>query len=123
MTQLTKHRNLFIGLLSISLITPSCKQVQRVAERHQIDSIALLSKDNIIWTYERLDSIHHQPLERIRIERASTVLLNELKKQDSLSHKHSITKKSNRSKSIVFYLLPLCIVIGLSLGLYLSKRG
>ena len=123
MTQLTKHRNLFIGLLSLSLIMPSCKQVQRVAERHQIDSLALLSRDNIIWTYERLDSIHHQPLERIRIERASTVLLNELKKQDSLSHKHSITKKSNRSKSIVFYLLPLCIVIGLSLGLYLSKRG
>ena len=123
MTQLTKHRNLFIGFLSLSLITPSCKQVQRVAERHQIDSLALLSRDNIIWTYERLDSIHHQPLERIRIERASTVLLNELKKQDSLSHKHSITKKSNRSKSIVFYLLPLCIVIGLSLGLYLSKRG
>ena len=122
MTQLTKHRNLFIGLLSISLITPSCKQVQRVAERHQIDSLALLSRDNIIWTYERLDSIHHQPLERIRIERASTVLLNELKKQDSISHKHSITKKSNRSKSIVFYLLPLCIIIGLSLGLYLSKR-
>lgn len=123
MTQLTKHRNLFIGLLSLSLIMPSCKQVQRVAERHQIDSLALLSRDNIIWTYERLDSIHHQPLERIRIERASTVLLNELKKQDSLSHKHSITKKSNRSKSIVFYLLPLCIIIGLSLGLYLSKRG
>lgn len=123
MTQLTKHRNLFIGFLSLSLITPSCKQVQRVAERHQIDSLALLSRDNIIWTYERLDSIHHQPLERIRIERASTVLLNELKKQDSLSHKHSITKKSNRSKSIVFYLLPLCIIIGLSLGLYLSKRG
>ena len=123
MTQLTKHWNLFIGLLSLSLIMPSCKQVQRVAERHQIDSLALLSRDNIIWTYERLDSIHHQPLERIRIERASTVLLNELKKQDSLSHKHSITKKSNRSKSIVFYLLPLCIIIGLSLGLYLSKRG
>ena len=123
MTQLTKHRNLFIGLLSLSLITPSCKQVQRAIERHQIDSLALLSRDNIIWTYERLDSVHHQPLERIRIERASTVLLNELKKQDSLSHKHSITKKSNRSKSIVFYLLPLCIVIGLSLGLYLSKRG
>lgn len=123
MTQLTKHRNLFIGLLSLSLIMPSCKQVQRVAERHQIDSLALLSRDNIIWTYERLDSIHHQPLERIRIERASTVLLNELKKQDSISHKHSITKKSNRSKSIVFYLLPLCIIIGLSLGLYLSKRG
>ena len=122
MTQLTKHRNLFIGLLSLSFITPSCKQVQRVAERHQIDSLALLSRDNIIWTYERLDSVHHQPLERIKIERASTVLLNELKKQDSLSHKHSITKKSNRSKSIVFYLLPLCIVIGLSLGLYLSKR-
>lgn len=122
MTQLTKHRNLFIGFLSLSLITPSCKQVQRVAERHQIDSLALLSRDNIIWTYERLDSIHHQPLERIRIERASTVQLNELKKQDSLSHKHSITKKSNRSKSIVFYLLPLCIAIGFSLGLYLSKR-
>ena len=123
MTQLTKHRNLFIGLLSLSLIMPSCKQVQREAERHQIDSLALLSRDNIIWTYERLDSIHHQPLERIRIERANTIYLNELKKQDSLSHKHSITKKSNRSKSIVFYLLPLCIVIGLSLGLYLSKRG
>ncbi len=123
MTQLTKHRILFIGLLSLSLIMPSCKQVQRAIERHQIDSLALLSRDNIIWTYERLDSVHHQPLERIRIERASTVLLNELKKQDSLSHKHSITKKSNRSKSIVFYLLPLCIVIGLSLGLYLSKRG
>lgn len=122
MTQLTKHRILFIGLLSLSLIMPSCKQVQRAIERHQIDSLALLSRDNIIWTYERLDSVHHQPLERIRIERASTVLLNELKKQDSLSHKHSITKKSNRSKSIVFYLLPLCIVIGLSLGLYLSKR-
>ena len=120
MTQLTKHRNLFIRLLSLSLITPSCKQVQRVAERHQIDSLALLSRDNIIWTYERLDSIHHQPLERIRIERASTVLLNELKKQDSLSHKHSITKKSNLSKSIVFYLLLLCI--GLVFGLYLSKR-
>ena len=123
MTQLTKHRILFIGLLSLSLIMPSCKQVQRAIERHQIDSLALLSRDNIIWTYERLDSVHHQPLERIRIERASTVLLNELKKQDSLSHKHSITKKSNRSKRIVFYLLPLCIVIGLSLGLYLSKRG
>ena len=123
MTQLTKHRILFIGLLSLSLIMPSCKQVQRAIERHQIDSLALLSRDNIIWTYERLDSVHHQPLERIRIERASTVLLNELKKQDSLSHKHSITKKSNRSKSIVFYLLPLCIIIGLSLGLYLSKRS
>lgn len=123
MTQLTKHRNLFIGLLSLSLIMPSCKQVQRAIERHQIDSLALLSRDNIIWTYERLDSIDHQPLERIRIERASTIYLNELKKQDSLSQKHSITKKSNRSKSIVFYLLPLCIVIGLSLGLYLSKRG
>lgn len=123
MTQLTKHRNLFIRLLSLSLIMPSCKQIQRAIERHQLDSLALLSRDNIIWTYERLDSIHHQPLERIRIERASTIYLNELKKQDSLSHKHSITKKSNRSKSIVFYLLPLCIVIGLSLGLYLSKRG
>ena len=123
MTQLTKHRNLFIGFLSLSLIMPSCKQVQRSIERHQIDSLALLSRDNIIWTYERLDSIHHQPLERIRIERASTVLLNELKKQDSLSHKQTTAKKSNRSKSIVFYLLPLCIVIGLSLGLYLSKRG
>lgn len=123
MTQLTKHRNLFIGLLGLSLITPSCKQVQRVAERHQIDSLALLSRDNIIWTYERLDSIHHQPLERIRIERASTIYLNELKKQDSLSHKQTTAKKSNRSKSFVFYLLPLCIVIGLSLGLYLSKRG
>ena len=123
MTQLTKHRNLFIGLLSLSLIMPSCKQIQRAIERHQIDSLALQSRDNIIWTYERLDSIHHQPLERIRIERASTVLLNELKKQDSLSHKQTTAKKSNRSKSIVFYLLPLCIVIGLSLGLYLSKRG
>ena len=123
MTQLTKHRNLFIGLLCIGLIMPSCKQVQRAIERHQIDSLALLSRDNIIWTYERLDSVHHQPIERIKIERASTIYLNELKKQDSLSHKHSITKKSNRSKSIVFYLLPLCIVIGLSLGLYLSKRG
>ena len=123
MTQLTKHRNLFIGLLSLSLIMPSCKQVQRAIERHQIDSIALLSRDNIIWTYERLDSVHHQPLERIRIERASTVLLNELKKQDSLSHKQTTAKKSNRSKSIIFYLLPLCIVISLSLGLYLSKRG
>ena len=123
MTQLTKHRNLFIGLLCIGLIMPSCKQVQRAIERHQIDSLALLSRDNIIWTYERLDSVHHQPLERIRIERASAIYLNELKKQDSLSHKHFITKKSNRSKSIVFYLLPLCIVIGLSLGLYLSKRG
>ncbi len=123
MTQLTKHRNLFIGLLSLSLIMPSCKQVQRTIERHQIDSLALLSRDNIIWTYEHLDSVHHQPLERIKIERVSTIYLNELKKQDSLSHKHSITKKSNRSKSIVFYLLPLCIVIGLSLGLYLSKRG
>lgn len=123
MTQLTKHRNLFIGLLCIGLIMPSCKQIQRAIERHQIDSLALLSRDNIIWTYERLDSVHHQPLERIKIERASTIYLNELKKQDSLSHKHSITKKSNRSKSIVFYLLPLCIVIGLSLGLYLSKRG
>lgn len=122
MTQLTKHRNLFIRLLSLSLIMPSCKQVQRAIERHQIDSLALLSRDNIIWTYERLDSIHHQPLERIRIERASTVLLNELKKQDSLSHKQTTAKKSNRSKSIVFYLLPLCIIIGLSLGLYLSKR-
>jgi len=122
MTQLTKHRNLFIGLLSLSLITPSCKQVQRAIERHQIDSLALLSRDNIIWTYERLDSIHHQPLERIRIERASTVLLNELKKQDSLSHKQTTAKKSNRSKSFIFYLLPLCIIIGLSLGLYLSKR-
>ena len=123
MTQLTKYRNLFIGLLSLSLIMPSCKLVQRVAERHQIDSLALLSRDNIIWTYERLDSIHHQPLERIKIERASTIYLNELKKQDSLSHKQTTEKKSNRSKSIVFYLLPLCIVIGLSLGLYLSKRG
>ena len=122
MTQLTKHRNLFIGLLSLSLIMPSCKQIQRVIERHQIDSLALQSRDNIIWTYERLDSIHHQPLERIRIERASTVLLNELKKQDSLSHKQTTAKKSNHSKSIVFYLLPLCIVIGLSLGSYLSKR-
>lgn len=122
MTQLTKHRNLFIGLLSLSLslITPSCKQVQRVAERHQIDSLALLSRDNIIWTYERLDSVHHQPLERIRIERASTIYLNELKKQDSLSHKQTTAKKSNRSKSIVFYLLLLCI--GLIFGLYLSKR-
>lgn len=119
MTQLTKHRNLFIGLLSLSLITPSCKQVQRVAERHQIDSLALLSRDNIIWTYERLDSVHHQPLERIRIERASTIYLNELKKQD-LSHKQTTAKKSNRSKSIVFYLLLLCI--GLIFGLYLSKR-
>ena len=123
MTQLTKHRNLFIGLFCISLIMPSCKQVQRAIERHQLDSLALLSRDNIIWTYERLDSVHHQPLERIKIERASTVLLNELKKQDSLSHKQTTAKKSNRSKSIVFYLLPLCIVIGLSLGLYLSKRG
>lgn len=123
MTQPTKHRNLFIGLLSLSLITPSCKQVQRVAERHQIDSLALLSRDNIIWTYERLDSIHHQPLERIKIEHASTIYLNELKKQDSLSYKQTTAKKSNLSKSIVFYLLPLCIVIGLSLGLYLSKRG
>lgn len=123
MTQLTKHRNLFIGLLSLSLIMPSCKQIQRAIERHQIDSLALLSRDNIIWTYERLDSVHHQPLERIRIERASTVQLNELKKQDSTSHKRTTAKKSNRSKSIVFYLLPLCIVIGLSLGLYLSKRG
>lgn len=122
MTQLTKHRNLFIGLLSLSLIMPSCKQIQRAIERHQIDSLALQSRDNIIWTYERLDSIHHQPLERIRIERASTVLLNELKKQDSLSHKQTTAKKSNHSKSIVFYLLPLCIVIGLSLGSYLSKR-
>ena len=122
MTQLTKHRNLFIGLLSLSLIMPSCKQVQRAIERHQIDSLALLSRDNIIWTYERLDSIHHQPLERIRVERASTVLLNELKKQDSINHKQTTAKKSNRSKSIVFYLLPLCIVVGLSLGLYLSKR-
>ena len=122
MTQLTKHRNLFIGLFCISLIMPSCKQVQRAIERHQLDSLALLSRDNIIWTYERLDSVHHQPLERIRIERASTVLLNELKKQDSLSHKLTTAKKSNRSKSIVFYLLPLCIIIGLSLGLYLSKR-
>lgn len=122
MTQLTKHRNLFIGLLSLSLIMPSCKQVQRAIERHQIDSLALLSRDNIIWTYERLDSVHHQPLERIRIERASTVLLNELKKQDSINHKQTTAKKSNRSKSIVFYLLPLCIVVGLSLGLYLSKR-
>ena len=123
MTQLTKHRNLFIGLLCISLIMPSCKQIQGAVERHQIDSLALQSRDNIIWTYERLDSIHHQPLERIRIERASTIYLNELKKQDSLSHKQTTAKKSNRSKSIVFYLLPLCIVIGLSLGLYLSKRG
>ncbi len=123
MTQLTKHRNLFIGLLSLSLIMPSCKQVQRAIERHQIDSIALLSRDNIIWTYERLDSVHHQPLERIRIERASTVLLNELKKQDSLSHKQTTAKKSNHSKSIIFYLLPLCIIIGFSLGLYLSKRS
>ena len=123
MTQLTKHRNLFIGLLSLSLITPSCKQVQRAIERHQIDSLALLSRDNIIWTYERLDSIHHQPLERIRIERTSTVLLNELKKQDSLSHKQTTAKKSNHSKSIIFYLLPLCIIIGFSLGLYLSKRS
>lgn len=123
MTQLTKHRNLFIGLLCISLIMPSCKQVQRAIERHQIDSIALLSRDNIIWTYERLDSVHHQPLERIRIERASTVLLNELKKQDSLSHKQTTAKKSNHSKSIIFYLLPLCIIIGFSLGLYLSKRS
>ena len=123
MTQLTKHRNLFIGFLSLSLIMPSCKQVQRAIERHQLDSLALLGKENIIWTYERLDSVHHQPLERIRIERASTVLLNELKKQDSISHKQTTAKKSNRSKSIVFYLLPLCIVIGLSLGLYLRKRG
>lgn len=122
MTQLTKHRNLFIGLLSLSLIMPSCKQIQRAIERHQIDSLALQSRDNIIWTYERLDSIHHQPLERIRIERASTIYLNELKKQDSISHKQTTAKKSNRSKSIIFYLLPLCIVIGLSLGLYLSKR-
>ena len=122
MTQLTKHRNLFIGLLSLSLIMTSCKQVQRAIERHQIDSLALLSRDNIIWTYERLDSVHHQPLERIRIERASTIYLNELKKQDSISHKQTTAKKSNRSKSIVFYLLPLCIVIGFSLGLYLSKR-
>lgn len=121
MTQLTKHRNLFIGLLSLGLITPSCKQIQRAIERHQLDSLALLSRDNIIWTYERLDSVHHQPLERIRIERASTVLLNELKKQDSLSHKQTTAKKSNRSKSIVFYLLLLCI--GLVFGLYLSKRG
>lgn len=123
MTQLTKHRNLFIGLLCIGLIMSSCKQIQRAIERHQIDSLALLSKDNIIWTYERLDSVHHQPLERIRIERASTIYLNELKKQDSISHKQTTAKKSNRSKSIVFYLLPLCIIIGLSLGLYLSKRG
>ncbi len=123
MTQLTKHRNLFIGLLCIGLIMPSCKQVQQAIKRHQIDSLALLSRDNIIWTYERLDSVHHQPLERIRIERASTIYLNELKKQDSISHKQTTAKKSNRSKSIVFYLLPLCIVIGLSLGLYLSKRG
>ena len=122
MTLLTKHRNLFIGLLSLSLITPSCKQVQRAIKRHQIDSLALLSRDNIIWTYERLDSVHHQPLERIRMERASTIYLNELKKQDSISHKQTTAKKSNRSKSIVFYLLPLCIVFGLSLGLYLSKR-
>ena len=122
MTQLTKHRNLFIGLLSLSLIMPSCKQVQRAIERHQIDSLALLGKENIIWTYERLDSVHHQPLERIRIERASTVLLNELKKQDRISHKQTAAKKSSLSKSIVFYLLLLCIVIGLSLGLYLSKR-
>ncbi len=122
MTQLTKHRNLFIGLLSLSLIMPSCKQIQRAIERHQIDSLALQSRDNIIWTYERLDSIHHQPLERIRIERASTVMLNELKKQDSLSHKQTTAKKSNHSKSIIFYLLPLCIIIGFSLGLYLSKR-
>lgn len=121
MTQLTKHRNLFIGLLSLSLIMPSCKQVQRAIERHQIDSLALLSRDNIIWTYERLDSVHHQPLERIRIERASTIYLNELKKQDSLSHKQTTAKKSNRSKSVVFYLLLLCI--GLVLGLYLSKRS
>ena len=123
MTQLTKHRNLFIGLLCIGLIMSSCKQIQRAIERHQIDSLALLSKDNIIWTYERLDSVHHQPLKRIRIERASTIYLNELKKQDSISHKQTTAKKSNRSKSIVFYLLPLCIIIGLSLGLYLSKRG
>ena len=123
MTQLTKYRNLFIVLLILSLIMPSCKQIQRAIERHQIDSLALLSRDNIIWTYERLDSVHHQPLERIRIERASTIYLNELKKQDSLSHKQTTAKKSNRSKSIVFYLLPLCIIIGLSLGLYLSKRG
>ena len=123
MTQLIKHRNLFIGLLCIGLIMPSCKQVQRAIERHQIDSLALLSRDNIIWTYERLDSVHHQPIERIRVERASTIYLNELKKQDSISHKQTTAKKSNRSKSIVFYLLPLCIVIGLSLGLYLSKRG
>ena len=123
MTQLIKHRNLFIGLLCIGLIMPSCKQVQRAIERHQIDSLALLSRDNIIWTYERLDSVHHQPIERIRVERASTIYLNELKKQDSISHKQITAKKSNRSKSIVFYLLPLCIVIGLSLGLYLSKRG
>ena len=123
MTQLTKYRNLFIGLLSLSLIMPSCKQIQRAIERHQIDSLALLSRDNIIWTYERLDSVHHQPLERIRIERASTIYLNDLKKQDSLNHKQTAAKKSNRSKSIVFYLLPLCIIIGLSLGLYLSKRG
>ena len=123
MTQLTKHRNLFIGFLSLSLIMPSCKQVQRAIERHQIDSLALLSRDNIIWTYERLDSVHHQPLERIRIERASSIYLNELKKQDSINHKQTTAKKSNRSKSIVFYLLPLCIVVGLSLGLYLSKRG
>ena len=123
MTQLTKHRNLFIGLFCISLIMPSCKQVQRAIKRHQLDSLTLLGRDNIIWTYERLDSVHHQPLERIRIERASTIYLNELKKQDSLSHKQTTAKKSNRSKSIVFYLLPLCIIIGLSLGLYLSKRG
>lgn len=99
MTQLTKHRNLFIGLLSLSLIMSSCKQVQRAIERHQIDSLALLSRDNIIWTYERLDSIHHQPLERIRIERASTIYLNELKKQDSLSHKQTTAKKSNLAKA------------------------
>lgn len=122
MTQLTKYRNLFIGLLSLSLslIMPSCKQIQRAIERHQIDSLALLSRDNIIWTYERLDSVHHQPLERIRIERASTIYLNELKKQDSINHKQTTAKKSNRSKSIVFYFLLLCI--GLVFGLYLSKR-
>ena len=120
MTQLTKYRNLFIGLLSLSLIMPSCKQIQRAIERHQIDSLALLSRDNIIWTYERLDSVQHQPLERIRIERASTIYLNDLKKQDSLNHKQTTAKKSNRSKSIVFYLLLLCI--GLVFGLYLSKR-
>ena len=122
MTQLTKYRNLFIGLLSLSLslIMPSCKQIQRAIERHQIDSLALLSRDNIIWTYERLDSVHHQPLERIRIERASTIYLNELKKQDSINHKQTTAKKSNRSQSIVFYFLLLCI--WLVFGLYLSKR-